>query len=251
MNYFILGAPDHEMIEIARVLTSTHQAFSHATVSGKVVKSKTAYLATGIEGVIPAGAELIFVECAVMGLRPTQVIDHHHPGDPGFGMAPKDYLLGSSLGQLLALLGLEPTAEQRIIAAADHCLKHAYDGECPGVDIDQLAQWRVYTRARARNISESELVVQIGAAEKALQAAPRIKLADIDVAWFEQTTPELSEASARIGMPYAYAWAEPDGTLKAGIKSAPAIAVKTWMDTCGLKGVYGDPQRGFAGGYFR
>ena len=33
-------------------------------------------------------------------------------------------------------------------AAADHCLGAAYQGLCPGVDPDELMQWRVESRAK-------------------------------------------------------------------------------------------------------
>lgn len=270
MYHFILGAPDPEMQEIKRVLAAQRIGFGHATIRAlercvlrpgeretarrvrtrrRIVQAFEAYRADGVETPIAAGAQLVFVECAVSGLSGL-VVDHHNEGDPGFGLPPERYLEGSSLGQTLALLGLEPTQEQRIIAAADHCLAHAYAGRCPGVTPEELGRWRVNSRARTQGIEVEELERRIRAAQEALEHAPRIELAGTQVAWFEDTPAEISEASGRTGIPFAYVRQELDGRTKAGIMSAPAPVIETWMQRCGLHDVYGDPQRGFAGGYF-
>jgi hypothetical protein len=271
MQHFILGAPDPEMHEIKRVLASQGIGFAHATIRSTevriprpgedwqgarrtrmhrgIVQAHQAYRADGTEAPLPADAELVFVECAVAGLT-GRIVDHHNEGDPGYGLPPERYLEGSSLGQTLALLGLAPTQEQRIIAAADHCLAHAYAGRCPGVSPEELGRWRVHSRAQAQGVPVDELERRIRAAQEALVTAPRIELAGTQVAWFEQTPAEISEASGRTGIPFAYVRRESDGRVKAGIMSAPPEAIETWMRRCGLHDVYGDPQRGFAGGYF-
>lgn len=248
--FFVLGAPDHEMREIERVVTAAGHACAYATVAGKVVHSYEAYRATGIDGLVPSGHEVVFVECAVMGLRRDHVVDHHRPGDPGYGCPPAQFLEGSSLGQVLALLGLTPTSEQLVIAAADHCLSAAYRGQCPGVSPQELQRWREQTRSTARGLPAEELRKQIDEAQQLLERAPRVKLADTEVAWVEDPPPEVSEASARSGVAYMFLRREHDGRMKAGIRSAPAPLVAHWLQHCGLRDLYGDPQRGFAGGYF-
>lgn len=249
-DFFVLGAPDHEMQEIARVCREAGLPYGYATVGGAVVHSHEAYQATGATSLVPRGARIVCVECRVIGLPSDVIIDHHQPGDPGFGMSPERYLEGSSLGQFLALLGIAPTQRQRVIAAADHCLTAAYRGDCPGVTPDELREFREETRSRARGISRDELSRQIQVAAGALHSAPKIRLADTDVAWMEAPPNEVSEASARLGMPYVYLRQQDDGRTKAGIRSAPADVVQAWLERCGLQSTYGDPQRGFAGGYF-
>jgi hypothetical protein len=249
-KYFILGAPDPEMVTIEGLLKAHGVRYGYATLRGRVVQAHEAYRADGTTTLIPSGSEIVVVECSVLGLHPVHYIDHHREGDPGFGLPPDQYLEGSSLGQFLAYMGIPPTQEHRVIAAADHCLTHAYHGRCPGVDVQELKLWRTRNRATARGLAEEELSRQIAAATEYLQSVPRIKLAGVDVAFVDEIRPEIAEASAREGIPYTYVKKEPDGRRKAGILSAPPEAIQEWMDTCQLQNIYGDPQRGFAGGYF-
>jgi hypothetical protein len=250
--FFVLGARDPEMVEITRVLDSQGIGYTFATLAGLPVRSSEAYRSTGVQGLVPKDAHLVFVECSVMGLIPDDLCDHHNPGDPGYGRPPEQYLQGSSLGQVLTLLGLEPTPEQKIIAAADHCLRHAYEGACPGIDPKELAAWRERSRAEVRGIPVEELQDRIVRAMKDLKEAPRIQIAGEDVAWFPATASmpeEVPEASARLGIPFCYVRRE-GGRAKSGIMSAGENVIRTWMKDCGLKDVYGDPARGFAGGYW-
>lgn len=248
--FFVLGAPDHEMQEIARICEERGLAYGYATKLGAIVHTHDAYHATGVAGLIPPNSHVVAVECNVMGLPVDDVIDHHQPGDPGYGKAPTEYLEGSSLGQFLQMLNLEPTPQQRVIAAADHCLTAAYKGLCPDVSPEDLRAFREATRCKARSISQEELQQQIQQAMLALNTAPTFRVADTEVAWFDDAPAEISEASARLGRPYMYMRKQEDGRVKAGIRSAPAPVVAEWLETCGLTGTYGDPQRGFAGGYF-
>jgi hypothetical protein len=249
-KYFVLGAPDPEMLTIEGLLKERGIAYGYATLRGRSVQAHEAYRADGTTSLIPAGAEIVFVECEVLGLHPVFIVDHHREGDPGYGLPPSQYLQGSSLGQFLAYMGIEPTQQHRIIAAADHCLMHAYQGHCPGVTVEELREWRTRSRAAARGIAEEELSRQVQAAGEVLKNAQRIQLAGVDVAFIDQVVPEAAEASARAGVPYAYIKREHDGRTKAGILSGPPAVIQSWMDNCGLHNVYGDPQRGFAGGYF-
>lgn len=250
-KYFILGAPDPEMVTIEGLLKEQGIAYGYATMRGRTVQAHEAYRADGVSTLIPAGSDIVFVECRVMGLHPAHIIDHHNEGDPGFGQPPEAYLEGSSLGQFLRYMGITPTQKHRVIAAADHCLMHAYRGRCPGVTAQELKVWRTQSRAVARGLAEEELSRQVQVAAEYLQKAERIKVAGIDVAFVDDVMPEVAEASAREGIPYVYVKKENDGRVKAGILSAPPEAIREWMDTCQLFSIYGDPQRGFAGGYFK
>jgi len=249
-SYFILGAPDPEMLTIEAILKERKIPYGFATLRGRQVQTFEAYKADGSTTLIPAGASIVFVECSVMGLDASFIIDHHHEGDPGYGKPPECYLEGSSLGQFLAYMGIEPTQQHRIVAAADHCLMHAYQGRCPGVSVEELRAWRTSSRAAARGLQEGELTQQIAQASVTLKSAERIEMGGVPVAFLEEVPPETAEASARDGVPYAYVTKRADGTRKAGIQSAPPEAIRAWMEHCGLRGIYGDPQRGFAGGYF-
>jgi hypothetical protein len=255
--FFILGARDPEMEEIERVLDADGIKWTRATAEGRHVRSATAYQATGVSGLLPqAPRELVFVECDVLGLDADNLCDHHNPGDPGYGRQAHEYLQGSSLGQVLTLCGKEPTPAQRIIAAADHCLTYAYRGECPGVDPEELADWRERSRASRFGLTHEEIQVRIRIAMSALERAERIQIADESVAWFpdKAITPfELAEASARIGLPIAYiTHLDPERSVyraKCGIKNAKPETVRAWMRDCNLDHVYGAPARGYASGY--
>jgi hypothetical protein len=177
-------------------------------------------------------------------------VDHHNPGDPGFACAPEQYVQGSSLGQVLTLLGRKPSMRQRIICAADHCPQAAYRGECPGVSPDALAKWRLADKAKLRRISLARMLELVQAQYERLAAAPRVVIAGFEVAWMGDTaTGETPEASARYDIPFMYRKREHDGREKAGILGAPPHVVEAWMRECELFDVYGSPSRGYAGGY--
>ena len=249
MRTFILGANDPEMREIVRVLTEAGEAFAYARQAGMNVRPRNAYQADGTSERLVKGTEVLFVECSVLGLSPAQVFDHHRPGDPGYDCGPADYVLGSSLGQVLAFLGKTPTDQQRIICAADHCPDAAYRGECPGLDVYAFADWRLASKAAVKSMSLSEMRALVDEQHVRLRAAERIDVAGVSVAWLPDASDEAPDASARYGIPFMYRKMEPDGREKFGILGAPPHAIEAWMASCGLENVYGTPSRGYAGGY--
>jgi len=257
--FFVLGAADPEMEEIIRVLNAEDFGWVKATCLGQAVDRPDAYEATSVDGLLPRDHEnIVFVECRVLGLTPAHICDHHNPGDPGYDKPPRQYMEGSSLGQVLSLIGKEPTDQQRIIAAADHCLAHAYSGLCPGVSREVLADWRERSRASRFDLTLDDIRLRISIAEKALDRAPRQRIANEDVAYFadKDVAPyEIFEASARCGKPILYvAHLEHKNTrykTKMGLINVRPQTVEAWMRDCGLEKVYGAPLRGYAGGYAR
>lgn len=249
--FFILGAPDPEMREIEDILSTRGLGYGFASKKGKRVNSSQAYRASGVIGTLPKDVQNVFIECDVKDITPSVRIDHHNPGDPGFDKGPADYWDGSSLGQLCQLLEITPTPEQLIIAAADHCLTHAYAGMCPGVDTEDLAYWRLSNRARVQGRALSDVQKRIQSAISFLLSAPKFKIKEIEVAdvgLLEGLT-EIGEASARLNMPYVYAEIDKEGRLKKGIKGAPAEVIQHWLDSCNFTRTYGCPARGYAGAY--
>lgn len=102
---WVLGASDPEMEQIERLLSEAGQDFTYATVDGQRVHPGNAYQAE-----LPAaatGTTVYLVECDGLQ-RPNGaevvVIDHHRPGDPGYGRPPEDFLPASSIGQVIAEL---------------------------------------------------------------------------------------------------------------------------------------------------
>lgn len=255
--FFILGAPDPEMRAIEAVLRAQDLPYGYAAIAAERVQASQAYDAdnviaqeTGRAAVGLLDRDLVFVESRVQGLSAARVIDHHHPGDPGFGVPPERYVEGASLGQLLAFLGLQPTQEQLVICAGDHCLSHAYRGACPGVTPEDLATWRAKDRAEFQGLTLEEIEGRIEAAVQVLRQTSKVEIAGQPVAWVEDAyVPEVREASARFGIPVMFIARDRRGRRKACIRGAEPEVIAEWMATCGLDGVYGDPVRGYAGGY--
>ena len=203
------------------------------------------------------------------GAAEVVAVDHHRPGDPGYGRPPAEFLAASSLGQVLALLGRDATPEDKIAAAADHCLTAAYAGACPGVDPAALAEWRDASRAVFQRRPVAEVRADREAAELLLRRAagrvvlaPGVQVVDLRPLGF---VPELAEAAARLGVAVLYRLVPTDpggdrsGRVKVGILGAgegtPAgmapieAFLGGWAAGEGLVGLYGDPARGYAGGY--
>jgi hypothetical protein len=168
------------------------------------------------------------------------VIDHHRPGDWGFGRPAEEFLAGSSIGQLITQIAYHwvdfphwpevqivrgmlsgvayqhdigyiacveggPTRvipqEILMVAAADHCLAAAYRGECPGIDPEDLMKWRAASRARFQQRDVADVLRDITAAEAAIHAAPRITLRNTELVDLRGLrVPELPEAQARLGV---------------------------------------------------
>lgn len=267
MSYtIILGAPDPEMGEIEAIARSAGSDVAYAMAGGRRVHPGSAYRADALSAPIQDGSTVVAVECGGTAVpADALIIDHHRPGDPGHGRPPAEYLMASSIGQVLAMLGREPTEAQRLCAAADHCLAAAYRGECPGVDPDALMAWRVASRAAFQRRDHAAVIADIEAARLQL----RMRFADayasavgpvmageevhldvdpvIDVG--DAMLPELPDAAAREGIAYVATVTERDGRRKRVLRAATPSQVHEWMATCGLADVYGDPARGFAGGY--
>lgn len=146
-----------------------------------------------------------------------------------------------------------------LTAAADQCLGAAYRGECPGVDPDGLMRWRAASRATFQRRPVNELLVDVAATRDALRVASQINvdaysphaepLADMRRA---SPWPELPEAAAREGVGYVSGpLVGADGRRKYTCSGSPA-QVQAWMRWAYdhyLVDIYGDPERGFAGGY--
>lgn len=251
-------------------------------------------------------------------------IDHHRPGDYGYGLASKYFLEASSLGQVikkLALLGLlnhwQDSGTQGhipgyffnygsticiassgpelivphelvLIAAADHCLGAAYRGECPGVNPDELLKHRVAQTVAFKNdpaITAESVLLDIATAHQALLDAPEIILDGHMCPWHgvghstaqdcanESGTdyaddpcweiyardmrghyvPGLPDAGTRWNISYiADGLPGRDGRVKvvcSGNSDAIKAFMNVWAKQQGLVDIYGDPARGFAGGY--
>ncbi|HEU0276792.1 MAG TPA: hypothetical protein VFQ95_03080 [Rhodanobacteraceae bacterium] len=262
---FVLGAADPEMNAIEHLLHGHGVPFVHATTGGKRVYPANAYRAgmpPRARATLHADGQVYLVECVGAAARRAQRIDHHRPGDPGYGQPPVRYWQASSLGQTIAVLdaALLPdtvavTPELRMVAAADHCLGAAYRGLCPGVDPDALFHWHLASRAAFLHQSESQVLGAIEAAQAALRTAASVELAPgILVADMrDRSYPELPLAAARSGRCCISQVTARDGRTKIGcLVGSPAEVesfMHNWAPAQRLTGIYGDAIRGFAGAY--
>lgn len=128
---WILGAQDPEMDAIERVLDEACEWYDYATDRWfRRVGQDEAYDAKGLQHPMPPARRLYRVECSwhpdcsakqAAQWRVSQVIvvDHHRPGDPGYGRPDAESVPASSLGQViahLALLGRTPRTWERVIS---------------------------------------------------------------------------------------------------------------------------------------
>jgi|SRR5688572_26517667 hypothetical protein len=259
---FVLGALDPEMREISRVLRRDNRAILRATYDGALVWPRVAYDANGVlahtakgleTALVLPGEPLVMVECSLKGHEPLLRVDHHNPGDPGYEMPPERYLEGASIGQTLRLLEIDPTDTQRLLAAADHCLTHAYQGRCPGVDPNELLFMRASWRARVTGRGLADVVDGI------LDSAARVRRhhdSELGESLFLDPTevpPDLAEGAAYAGYPIRYREWFPGGDLKEMLKGGEPEHIERFMSEHRDAGreVYGNPYRGYAGTYIQ
>lgn len=271
---WLLGASDPEMEEIERVLRDAEEFIAYAAVrkedgAPRRVFPSEAYRAGEILAVdkdlepLHQPARLVQVECLAPAsweeslYTEVAVVDHHRPGDPGHAMPPERYLEGSSLGQVLGLLGQTPTHAQRCIAAADHCLGAAYAGQCPGVSPDELLEHRVRLRGAwlARGPGQGrdaprEAIAEVALGASAVELDGGLQGKALELAWARAVSlavdctrrelevlrstelapgifvkdargvdlPELPEACAREGVAVLYRMVPPPGARDARVK---------------------------------
>lgn len=258
---FVLGAQDPEMREIERVVTRSGRKFLHAARDGFRCQPSNAYAADGVvllgrdafarPALLPPKAPIVAVECDLPAHPPVARVDHHNPGDPGFEKPPEEYLAGSSLGQVLTLLEMEPDETQRLLAAADHCLTAAYQGRCPHVDPHELLFLRASWRAKISGRSLGDVMEGILASAK--QVARRYDSEFGESIFLDPTEipPDLPEGAAYAGKPVRYRALLPGGELKEMLKGAHPEHIRRFMTGHEEMGrlVYGNPYRGYAGAY--
>ncbi len=258
---FVLGARDPEMREIAEVLDAHKLAHAYAARGAMPVTARTAYDADGvvrlsrsgrgIPMVLASDRPLVFVECTMRHRQAQQRVDHHNPGDPGYDMPPERYLEGSSLGQILRLLDREPTPTQHLLAAADHCLTAAYQGECPGVDPNELLFLRASWRARMSGRTLGDVIEGILHAAAEVQRKYDSACGESIFADPTDVPRDLAEGGAYAGRPIRYRELYPGGELKEMLKGARPEHIERFMAEHRALGreVYGNPHRGYAGTY--
>lgn len=244
------------------------------TADGKKVHAGNAYMATGfvfdsfindtadeIEGVI-----VFETTPDVAGVLPVILrADHHNPGDSGFSLGPSHFWEASSLGQLMNFLKIQPTSDQLLVAAGDHCPASAYAGLCPGIDPAEFAKFRILQKLsfyfgdlRNAHKATAELLAGVieNAKAKLLEAFEVDGVRDLRSAGYID---ELPEAALSLGLAYMSSIPDtdrdrqPTGNIKIllGGHTTPEAVTKfmEWGNSLQNKvgPAYGNPIRGFAG----
>jgi hypothetical protein len=138
-----------------------------------------------------------------------------------------------------------------VIAAADHCLNDAYQGKCPGISKLEVLGFRVKTKAAFKKVSILKIEEDIEKAVLKLANAKYLQYGDEIIPVKDlrgEEIPELPEAAAYYNMPFVANIGK-----KVVLQCAPyeivEFFIETWGPENGLKNIYGNPNRGFAGGF--
>lgn len=268
----VFGGADFEEAAARMVAIAASLVVGTATTAdGKKVHAGNAYMATGFEldnGTLEGITDVVIFECAPVVAGELSVIlraDHHNPGDTGFGLGPDKFFDASSLGQLMNFLGIEPTNEQLLVAAGDHCPADAYAGRCPGIDPSAFGQFRIAQKLsfyagdprNAHKATSELLAAVIETAKTKLLESPEVDgVRDLRSAGYIDELPE-----AALSLRLAYMSQIPDtdrdrnptGNTKIllGGHTIPEAVNKfmEWGNSLPNKvgPAYGNPIRGFAG----
>lgn len=262
---FFLGAADPEMYRIEAILTEKEKKFCHAMRDGKPVHPGNAYFADPFPHEIPSNRKVVFVECAIHGMKPDLIIDHHRPGDPGYDKGPKLFWQASSLGQLSILLGHKPNPHDKILAAMDHCFNAAMHDECPGVSASQVMHTKIEAIAKRTGSAVEKVSAEIERFRSLLSSMPTVKIGeqaiydleeDLGIGYSLQYLAAQVAAVAERRAVILHLKNEENGAerlhLSGDVNQETVSAFLTeWAPAHNLSRLYGVPERGYAGGYRR
>lgn len=250
---FALGAHDPEMRAIRYKLGKAGYRCAIANRFGRRCSSSNAYCADDLSKPIDEDQKIVWVECRSDRYCADRdiIVDHHNPGDPGYAAPPSEYWEGSSIGQISKLIGVS-NREDRLVAASDHCLSAAMRGECTSIDPNELMNWRIEVRSAMADIQPWLLRRMITRAVERIESLPRLNFAGIQIvdASFD-TTPELRDAAAVVGLPIILTKKTAVRQVKVGLYGARADVVSSWLEMMQDSGLvdhtYGNPFREYAG----
>jgi len=277
---FILGAEDPEMGRISELIEQAGMKFCYATSGGRRVHPGNAYMADlpeSLQGIdFRYGDELVLIECGLRESIPSRllkviVLDHHRPGDPGFGLGPEQYWDASSLGQLYKLFKKYradpvPRPEDLVLAAMDHCFTEALRGKCPDVTREAVLSVKYREIAASTKAGKERVEETVGnfTTKIVCTTTPNLRIGNVSIV--DLRTEDLGVgysldllcaqvASALVEKPVLLSHRDTEGgPQKVTLYGAPTEAIKVfmsnWAPAQGLAKIYGVPDRGYAGGYY-
>lgn len=138
-----------------------------------------------------------------------------------------------------------------VIAATDHCLTDAYQGNCHGISKLEVSNFRAETKANFKKVSVLKIQEDIKNAILKLAKAKYLQYGDEIIPVKDlrgEEIPELPEAAAYSNIPFI-ANVGKKVVLQCAPQEIVEFFMKTWGPENGLKNIYGNPNRGFAGGF--
>jgi len=265
---FLLGANDPEMRRIEEILRENGHEVQYAQKDGKKCHPGNAYQCDEVGFSL---GNLVLVECCPPSLDPKVVdgdivrIDHHRPGDPGYGLPASEFWQASSLGQIYQFLGLDnPSQDDLILAAMDHAPAAAIRGECPGISAQWVLERKISEIAQGTKCEAQEVREKVSLYSSMIESAPEIEiggqaLKDLRSEYLGEgySVELLSAQVAALAGGYAVLLRHRDAADKPEKWSISGHATPeciqefkdVWAPAQGLVGVYGVPSRGYAGGY--
>lgn len=266
-HVFVLGANDPEMDRIERVLIELNAHYLFANINDTRCNPSNAYKMDKLDvgNLIP-----VFIECGgsnefMAQFVPFVKIDHHNEGDFGFDKGPEQYWEASSLGQLHRLLlaqGASPCVLDMVfgedkfyVAASDHSPSYAYKGMCPGIDPGYLQKLRAIRQADFLKMGLKEYLEKL---DESIEKTYHLPVMELEGEAYLVASNEifmLNEVSLIIGQAVQYYMGPTprEARSKLGLLGGSPSLTKAWMELHSevLDGVYGSPERGYAGGYLK
>lgn len=145
---WVLGAPDPEMAAIEQLLRECGERVAYALDErGERVTPATAYRCPVPD--VPEGAVVYAVECVDVLPDGWWVrIDHHRPGDPGYGRPPSEFLAASSLGQVISELARTGALRRAIPKEHEIARWMANNRDLPVAEYNEMLRTRWFWSGR-------------------------------------------------------------------------------------------------------
>jgi len=279
----ILGAKDPEMDLIENLLKQKgFRVYYAKTPDDKRVHAGNAYSADWAATLDVVPGMIFYFECGFSeyswGLGEGVdflSFDHHREGDYGYGKRSELFWEASSIGQLWEFLHPDHSIESvpkevLCIAAMDHCFNAAVHGKCPGVSKEEVLETKIRDGImKTLGVSREAVLEEV---EKWRREIWRIRCADREDSYLMLAGKYAIIVPTHTGIGYSlsYLSAQVAAVLcdKAVVLRSKQTAddmsdclmlcgytteemIKEFMDKnpLSLKRVFGNPARGYAGGY--
>ncbi len=144
--------------------------------------------------------------------------------------------------------------EYVLAAASDHCPTQAYKGICAGVEPNEVMRFRAENKAKFLGITAKQYIYRVERAMHYIKRAPTMNgIADLR-RFGPKDLQEVPEASLRLGIPIMNTFMEKDGRQKFNCLGGDKEQIawfKEYLRQNRYTDIYGDEERGYAGGYIQ